>query len=428
MRQIILFKGAVETLEYFSIIMSRTFEQEGFQLYWFDLLLPRQSVDEFRNYYAEHSKEQFVIFTFNFQGIAGEEGIYTKLHASDGKREATRECGLTNLWDEYHIHIYNMVVDHPLYYQKYVPLLPKKYTQFCIDKNHVAYMKRFYPEIRLVAAGDGIPGFLPLGGTELNANHCILKNERYLPMKERKIDVIFAGNYTPPSHFEKYISGMELEYREFYHSLVEEAIEEPDRLIEDIAQERLIQEMGPLTEDELIRCMPNMMFVDLSVRFYYRAKVIATLVDHGVKVHLLGAGWELLDCKHPENLISEGNVNSEKCLNRISQSKISVNVMPWFKDGAHDRIFNSMLNGAVSVTDPSKYLLEQFEDGKHLMYYSLHHVEEVVYKIQELLSNNALLTQMSNEAYNLCVDKHTWEQRTKAIIKEMLIDSSKDSY
>ena len=50
--------------------------------------------------------------------------------------------------------------------------------------------------------------------------------------------------------------------------------------------------------------MPNAMFADLSVRFYYRAKVIATLADAGVKIHTFGAGWDMLECKHPENIIS----------------------------------------------------------------------------------------------------------------------------
>lgn len=48
----------------------------------------------------------------------------------------------------------------------------------------------------------------------------------------------------------------------------------------------------------------------------------------------------------------------------LADAKVSLNVMPWFKDGAHDRVFNSILNGAVCVTDPSRYLEEELHEGE----------------------------------------------------------------
>lgn len=42
--------------------------------------------------------------------------------------------------------------------------------------------------------------------------------------------------------------------------------------------------------------------------------------------------------------------------------------MPWFKQGAHDRVFNSMLNGAVCVTDTSGYLKDNFIDGENIIF------------------------------------------------------------
>lgn len=36
---VILFKGGVETQEYFSIEMSKTFQKHGYEIYWFDLVL-----------------------------------------------------------------------------------------------------------------------------------------------------------------------------------------------------------------------------------------------------------------------------------------------------------------------------------------------------------------------------------------------------
>ena len=66
-----------------------------------------------------------------------------------------------------------------------------------------------------------------------------------------------------------------------------------------------------------------------------------------------------------------GGDNSQKCHDMLSQSKISLNVMPWFKNGIHDRIFNSCLNGAVSLSDSSIYIDELFTDRQNIILYDL---------------------------------------------------------
>lgn len=88
------------------------------------------------------------------------------------------------------------------------------------------------------------------------------------------------------------------------------------------------------------------------------------LVDAGIQVDVFGKGWDELTCGHPENMILHPQITSEECLKAIAASKISLNVMPWFKDGAHDRVFNSILNGTVSVTDTSKYLCGELKKDR----------------------------------------------------------------
>ena len=50
----------------------------------------------------------------------------------------------------------------------------------------------------------------------------------------------------------------------------------------------------------------------------------------------------------------------------ISQAKISLNVMPWFKMGAHDRVINTMLYGGVALTDTSLFYENTFADGENV--------------------------------------------------------------
>lgn len=413
---VIMFKGGVETQEYFSIEMAQTFEARGYDVYWFDLVVSEYSTSLLQAFLEQSFKDKrftnIIAFTFNFNGIAGEDGLYSTAFRKG------------NIWDEYYIAVYNMVVDHPLYYHKYLGLRPEKYVQLSIDKNHIRYMSRFFPEVNASDAfckgnkkcRDDDNYFLPLGGTGINIHREVYPEGRYIPIQKRPIDVIFTGNYTPIERFDVYLAQMDYDSKMFFKELLKESIKNPDELIEHLAEQKLIRENVSFNEMELKNLMPNLMYVDLSVRFYYRAKTIMQLADSGIKVHTYGAGWKYLECKHPENIIAAGNVDSQTCLDNISQSKISVNAMPWFKDGAHDRIFNSMLNGAVVLSDTSNYLKACFVDKSDLFFFELQQISNIGDIVRAALSDLDRLQEMADRAYDICIKNHTWKKRCDVLI------------
>ena len=67
---VILFKGGVETQEYFSIEMSKTFQKHGYEIYWFDLVLSGLSAKQLCDFYKADKSKKFMAFTFNFNGIS----------------------------------------------------------------------------------------------------------------------------------------------------------------------------------------------------------------------------------------------------------------------------------------------------------------------------------------------------------------------
>ena len=402
----ILFKGGVETQEYFALELAKTFEQDGYEIFFYDLMDELRSFDGLTSFVKQQrtAGNRILMFTFNFNGLAGESYLYEVTGA-----------GVTSFWQEHEIPCFNMVVDHPIYYHKYEEFLPQCYHQISIDRNHAAYVKRYLPEI---AAADSIwtpDGFLPLGGTRLDTGGDAL------PIGQRPMKVSFTGNYTKPETFERYIAHLSREYRDFYHSILEEMIAHPEQELIELAERRLRAELETdgsiLSDADLKSCYGNMIFIDLWVRFAYRGAVIRELVDHGIQVDLFGAGWEALECKHPENMLLHGGKTSKQCLEALAQSRISVNVMPWFKDGAHDRIFNSMLNGAVVCSDDSIYLKEILQDSEHLRYYSLNRLEEVPDMVQNLLSNPAHMQQLADRAAAEAQEKHTWKERAHTLEK-----------
>lgn len=436
MKHIIMFKGGVETLEFFSEQIADYLNKQGYEIFWYNLFLSESSFDELFQYYNCYKADDFVALTFNFEGIEGEAGLYQSSdrviscannmlegYFDKMKLQSVISC---NFWDYAKIRVVNIVVDHPLYYHKYLNMLPSEYIQINIDRLHVAYMNRFYPEVKTY--------FIPSAGTEVNKDRKAYSSGVYIPVKDRPIDIIFTGNYTPKHILRERIDNLEQDYIDFYENILSDLIAHPDMTIDEVAQKHLRGEFGDLMDEQLKDCMPGMMYVDLNARFHYRELAIRALVDSGLKVHTYGEGYNYIRCEHTENIIQHGSVNSQQCLDKISQAKISLNVMPWFKDGAHDRVFNSCLNGAVSLTDSSIYMNEIFTDGMDILFYDLnmlrdyeisgynqHIVKPLTDRVRMLLSDDVALQNIADRAYDLCQYGHSWSDVAMALINYALI-------
>ena len=385
MKKIMLFEGDIETQGYFSIQLSEAFKKLGHDTFIFDLASPWNSTEKFFKFFE---KNNTVLVNFNFHGMSGEEYF---LDENDRM-----------MWDALQIPVYNIVVDHPMYYHHFLEKVPGDYHHISIDRYHEKYMRRFFPELK-----NG--PFLPLAGTQL------YPNKSYAPAEYRRYDVIMVGNYTPPSQFEKYITRIDDEYTEFYYGMIDDLLAHPMRTIEDVAEEHIRREIPEVTQEELKMLMSKLTFIDLYVRFTTRGEAVRALAEAGIKVNVFGGGWDKLDCKKPENLIVGNSLDSAGCLKKLCQSKISLNVMPWFRDGAHDRIFNSMLNGALCLTDSSVYLDEILTDKKDCRIYSTADVDALPDIVNELLKDPAGLQEIIDNGYELAKSAHTWEHRAKVL-------------
>ena len=159
-----------------------------------------------------------------------------------------------------------------------------------------------------------------------------------------------------------------------------------------------------------------MVFLDLYVRTYFRAKAVCALAETGINVHLFGKDWDKLICAKRENLIwCGGQVDSAECVRAVQNGRICLNVMPWFKDGVHDRIFTAMLNGSVALTDDSIYLRELFSDGKELRFFALKQIERLPEIVKELLDDPEPAERIAAEGYEAAWKAHTWEKRAEVL-------------
>ena len=417
MKKIVMFDGEIETQAYFTYQMRDEFERLGFTVFTFDLSKLGGSFSELIRFVE---KDNTALVCFNFHGM------------TLGDIFQDQEDG-SWFWDSINAPCYNIVVDHPYYYHRFLEKLPKGYVHVSIDRNHDAYLKNYFPQLRRIP-------FLPLGGTQLDPLafvHAADLSEAYrempagmsekdylrsiltpqgnLPVEARPFDVVFTGNYSNPHKFDKYIERNGEEYAVFYRRIIAELLEHPQRTVEEVTEEEIRREIPEVTQDELRQTLGNIIFIDLYVRSYIRGKAVQVLVDSGLKVAVYGEGWNELECVHPENIINGHGVDSTKCLQMIQLSKCSLNVMPWFKDGAHDRVFNTLLNGSLLITDSSVYLEEILQDGRDCILYTLDTIEAMPDRVKKLLAQPEKLQEIVNSGYRIAAQDHTWAKRADVL-------------
>ncbi len=389
-KKIILMVHGTETLDYFSRQLEIGFQKLGYQTYLFDQENEEESAQELSQF-AGFSDA--ILVTFNFDGVHYE----TSLFDGEGRR----------FWDIRNIPCVNIAVDHPFYYPELFAIQGNDFHEVSIDRCHKKYMNTYYPELESSI-------FLPLGGTSLTPNG------NYKPLSERQYDVVFAANFVPKETFLPHINRLGEEYATFYQGIIDELIQNPDLPDDFVMEKHLRREFPEITKKECKETIGNMIFIDTYIRFFFREKVVQTLVDHGIQVHCIGHGWEKLPCARPEFLSHEKNTVSLDCLKRMADARISLNVMPWFKDGAHDRVFNAMANGSICVTDHSIYLDEVLTDTENAILYDLNHLELLPDKIKELLANPAKQEEIAQKGFDLAIKNHTWHARAKSLHEQLL--------
>lgn len=400
--RIIFFQNAVETLGYFSEQIVSEVERLGFAVYFIDYDNLYESLEGL-SHFAVPGKT--ALLTFNFIGLAGEE-IFRR---EDGGY----------LWEDYQMQYLNILVDHPFYYhEKLLQNLPGM-AVFCIDRVHVGYIERFYPGTRV--------RFLPLAGNVMlekdarGAYSEIWNYERALvPYNERKYDLVFTANYVPFGSLYQRILDLEAEYAVFYREILDDLLGDPAQCADAVMERHIRERLGEVSSQEMRAAMSGMALIDLCVRAYFRDAILGELANAGVRVHVFGADWEFLPCKRPENIIKNGGqVDSAVCVRAVRDARISLNIMPWFKDGVHDRIFTAMLQKTIALTDGSKYLRENFEDGQGLVYFSLEKRGRLPEIIGGLLGDPARAVNTAESGYPRVYAAHTWRERARFLAEEI---------
>ena len=404
-RKIIFIKNAVETLGYFSEQIARELERNGYETCFIDYERMYESMDVMLHFLE---REETALVTFNFIGLRGESVFQTESGRS--------------IWQEENLPILNILVDHPLYYHSCLKEAGERMRVFCVDREHVGYVRRFYPGVKVE--------FLPLAGNELfvsqkdgehgiHRTHCEDVPEPVL-YGQRTFDLVFAANYVSMEMLEEKVKALDDDYRIFYRRITEDLIADPAQSVDAVMERHIRNELGAVPEEQLCAAMSGMIWIDLFARSYFREKVVQTLADAGIIVRVFGADWEKIHCKKPQNVrTSGGKVNSAACVQAMRDARIALNVMPWFKDGAHDRVFTAMLQGTAALTDDSRYLREECRDGENICFYSLRALEQLPDQVVRLLDDPLWTAELAERGYCMAAEQHRWKNRAGLLMQTL---------
>ncbi|MDC7293605.1 glycosyltransferase [Butyrivibrio sp. DSM 10294] len=307
-----------------------------------------------------------------------------------------------NIYDLYEIPFINILLDHPMDHYASLKSTCNNYHIVCVDRNHVAFLKRYFPKL----AG---AYFLPLAAAYDDS--CEPKE-----ISERSQDIIFAGTLIGKS-CQTMIEEFK-QYPEPYNNIILYVI---DRMLsyrnEDIsaAYDYVIHEelKLELPDTEYLDIMFKIQLANHFMRTFQREEILGSILKSNIPIHLYGDGMQRLFDGCPNNkAIYHGTVPFSKMPEIYSDAKIVLNIMPLFKNGCHDRIPFTMLQGAAVLTDPSEYISDTL--GNYVFTYS--YDDDFAEKIHDILKDEYLLSLTAKRGREYALANFTWKQYAKKIL------------
>lgn len=386
----VLFYEATESFNYFSDEIAAELRRRGHEAFLLDLLnadLPGHSLQEFTSFCNQKIDAVICIDRI---------GIHNDYYI--------------DLWDLLDACAVNILMDHPLRFHPTMEKHPANYIQLCPDTGHVAYVRKYFPDIEHCE-------FLPHAGTP--------DHEPTIFYQDKKYDIFFSATYyTPDSQLhelEKYICPKDSPLYRIYMQITDYLLTHTSTTLEQSVINVLNDNHMDLSDNACRTIMRGISPIDWMVRMYYRERVIKLLTDAGFQVHVLGRGWE----NHPSagnknlHIINGQRIKLAETFPYMRDARINLNVMPWFKGGTHDRIFNTMLRHSICLTDPSTWIESHYTDTEDIV---LYHLEDLA-KLPDIagfwLSHPDQANALISKAYQKTAENYTWINCVDSILESL---------
>lgn len=375
--KILLFYGVVPSLNYFSDELSRVFRSMGIETSFLDL---------------NDSNADFNIFVrerFDAALCYNCIGTFTM-----GNSE------LAGIYDALNIPVINVLMDHPMNLSYCMERHPAKYIQFSPDEEHVKYAKKYYDIDNCF--------FLPhMASPGSNA------------VIEKDIQILFpAALYQPDGVYKRILDTFQNNpfILDIVKNLLEFLIANTRYTIEG-ALEKCLCDMGlELSLRQFAALMSGTKDVDLFIRMYYREKAVSEIAKTGRPIVIVGNGWQESEIAKLSNILVMPSTSFEGVFSYMDRSQVTLTVMPWFKAGTHDRIFNSLLHNSCPLADESRWLLNHLSPDLECAYFSLDALENAGDIIEKLFADSDIRNRIVENGKKKVRDNYTSHNIARQIL------------
>lgn len=233
--------------------------------------------------------------------------------------------------------------------------------------------------------------------------------------KEKTMDISFIGTYYDYRNQLDKMDTLPKNYREISNRFYERQKAHPNERAEEALQV-VLDDMGfETTEDEFVECLFAMGHAVRALMYYFREKVVETLLNGGIKVDVYSDSWKAAPFANHENLTIHPEVSFEESLSVMAQSKMSLNVMSWHKGGMTERLNNAMLNKSLCVTDQTTYIKRELSN--EMLQFDLEDFSDLPKRVKTLLEDDVAREKMVRRAYEKAIATQTWECRAKEFLQ-----------
>ena len=340
-------------------------------------------------------------------------------------------------------HIFNLIpgiklhyiLDHPMYHNRILSAPIDDMTVCCIDRRHEEFVRKYYPHIKSVFTA-------PLGA---------VKAKKPVDYNMRNSHILFTGTYSSPEITLKKARELDGPYKLLWQPFVNELLEMPsltqeealiqvikrniqkkpasDSIQKATAESHFKADSSSVADllDHIPSALEKMYTVDVYLRALLREEMLLCLLRQSIHTDVYGFGWdffktklEISEPKLTEFLHIYPMADYENMPALYASYKYSLNQMPWFKDGLHDRIPLSMMNGCLCISDSTPYMTKtlKMHDMVDYLDYSIEDMEKGALKIKRLVNDEIMSFSIAQKGQDLAKSQMTFSKHA-----DLLLDS-----
>lgn len=373
------------------------------------LLISGQSKNKVLTFFAEslhvYLKEKMDIDLFEASGAVdfiefkqmvfdkGYVGILTFNGMGLEFKIANEQGNIVSLFSLFDIPVVCWMVDHPVFhFDRLSAVVDKKYFIFT-SQSHVDFAKSYglihnnhNSKVDLVAS---------------NATH------DFIPHSLRAYDVVISATWVghPALFWQNYDLPLKKVLDEAIEEITASAVCDGMSVLQKVLKHH---DLWPKEERDMVAVIA---LLHQYAKQFERIKIIDALVESGLKIQIVGNGWEQL-YQHKSNVSFLSEVDYEKVKDVYAQSRLVVNLNA--EHGACERVFDAMSVGAIVYSEFSYQLQQYFPNTEGVYFYSKTSPQTQLAKIKQLIESGET-ERLGRSLMLLLQEKHQWINRAESL-------------